>query len=117
MRIELPTLPLRPYQTEAWDYLMEHDTKKSFMLWHRRAGKDLFALQSIVAKAMERVGNYWYLLPQQNQVRRAIWEGITSKGVKYLDMIPKEIVYKRNNSEMKLILRNPNNPNEPGSII
>lgn len=117
MRIELPVLNLRPYQAEAWDYLMEHDIKKSFMLWHRRAGKDLFALQYIVAKALERVGNYWYLLPQQNQVRRAIWEGITSSGMKYLDMIPPELVLKRNNSEMKLILRNPKKPSEAGSII
>ena len=116
-KIELPVLELRPYQAEAWDYLMAHDTKKSFMLWHRRAGKDLFALQYTVAKALERTGNYWYLLPQQNQVRRAIWEGITSKGIKYLDLIPPQIVYKRNNSEMKLILRNPARPQEAGSII
>lgn len=117
MILNLPTLELRPYQAEAWDYLFEHDVKKSFMLWHRRAGKDLFALQYLVAKAIERVGNYWYLLPQQNQVRRAIWEGITSKGVKYLSMIPNELIYKVNNSEMKIILRNPSNPDEPGSII
>lgn len=116
-KITLPTLELRPYQAEAWDYLQEHNTKKSFMLWHRRAGKDLFALQWVIAKAMERVGNYWYLLPQQNQVRRAIWDGITSAGVKYLSMIPPEIIYKKNDSEMKIILRNPNNMTEQGSII
>jgi len=27
-------------------------------------------------KAMERVGNYWHMLPQQNQARKAIWDAV-----------------------------------------
>lgn len=114
---EIPILPLRDYQAKAWDYLMEHNTRRSFFIWHRRAGKDLFGLQYLVARAMVDVGNYWYILPQQNQVRRAIWEGITSKGTRYLDLIPEEAVYKKSEQEMKITLRDPINPNNPGSII
>ena len=77
--VKLPTITLRDYQQEDWDKLCELNCKRAFLLWHRRAGKDLFSLQYLVAKAMQRVGNYWYILPQQNQVRRAIWEGITSR--------------------------------------
>ena len=114
---EIPILPLRDYQAKAWDYLMENNTRRSFFIWHRRAGKDLFGLQYLVARAMVDVGNYWYILPQQNQVRRAIWEGITSKGTRYLDLIPSEAIYKKSEQEMKITLRDPHNPDLPGSII
>ena len=117
MNITLPVLPLREYQQKIWDELFKKNTKKAFLVWHRRAGKDLFCLQYMVARAFLEKGNYWYILPQQNQVRRAIWEGITSEGFKYLDMIPKEIVYKILDNEMKIVLRDPQNPTEPGSII
>lgn len=114
---EIPILPLREYQAKVWDYLWANDCRKAYLVWHRRAGKDLFCFQYLISRAMIDIGNYWYLLPQQNQVRRAIWEGITSKGFRYLDMIPQEAIYKISNNEMKVILRNPHNPDEPGSII
>ena len=107
---EIPILPLRDYQAKAWDYLMENNTRRSFFIWHRRAGKDLFGLQYLVARAMVDVGNYWYILPQQNQVRRSIWEGITSGGVKYMSLMPEQVVEKQSEQDMKLYLKN-------GSII
>lgn len=115
--IRLPTITLRDYQYEDWTRLWSNDCKRAFLLWHRRAGKDLFSLQFMVAKAMARVGNYWYILPQQNQVRRALWEGITSQGVRYLDTIPKELIYSVNKSEMKIVLINQADPSLPGSIL
>lgn len=115
--ISLPVLPLRDYQAKAWDYLWENDCKKAYLIWHRRAGKDLFCLQYLISRAITDVGNYWYILPQQNQVRRAIWEGITSKGFRYLDMIPPEVVYKKSEQEMKITLVHPEDPTKPGSII
>lgn len=115
--IRLPTIELRDYQEEDWTALWGNNCKRAFLLWHRRAGKDLFSLQYMVAHAMERVGNYWYILPQQNQVRRALWEGITSQGKRYLDTIPKELIYSINKSEMKIVLINPADPSLPGSIL
>ena len=117
MEINLPILPLRDYQAKVWDELYKRNIKKTYLIWHRRAGKDLFCLQYLVSKALVDVGNYWYLLPQQNQVRRAIWEGITSKGFRYLDMIPEQCVFKKSEQEMKITLRHPERPTEPGSII
>lgn len=117
MEISLPSIHLRPYQVDIWNKCVCEDVKKSFIVWHRRAGKDLTSIQIIVAWAMLEKGNYWYLLPQQNQVRRSIWEGITKDGVKYLDTIPKELVFARKESEMKIILRDPQDPSKPGSII
>lgn len=117
MAVEIPILPLRDYQAKVWDYLWKTNCRKAYLIWHRRAGKDLFCLQYLFSRALMDVGNYWYLLPQQNQVRRAIWEGITSKGFRYLDMIPDELVFKKSEQEMKIYLKNPANPKEPGSII
>lgn len=117
MFIDLPLLPLRPYQAKVWDEMFERDIKRAFLLFHRRAGKDVFCLQYMIAKAVQTVGNYWYLLPQQNQVRRAIWEGVTSGGLKYLDMVPKALIHKITQNEMKVVLRHPQNPDKPGSII
>ena len=107
---ELPILPLRDYQEKLWLELLRRKIKRAFILMHRRAGKDVFCLQYMIAQAVQVVGNYWYILPQQNQVRRSIWEGITSSGFKYLDMIPEEAILKKSEQEMKIYLKN-------GSII
>lgn len=117
MEIKLPILELRNYQAKVWDYLFSHDVRKSYLVWHRRAGKDLFCLQYMIAKAITELGNYWYILPQQNQVRRAIWDGITAQGFKYINLCPKEFILKKLDNEMKIVLRDPNNPEEQGSII
>ena len=110
MEINLPILPLRDYQQKIWDTLINKNIKRSFILMHRRAGKDVFCLQYLVQEAIDIPGNYWYILPQQNQVRRAIWEGITRDGVKYLSFIPEQVIEKMSDMEMKVYLKN-------GSII
>ena len=46
-----------------------------------------------------------------------MWEGITKDGKKYLSFCPQELVLKKCDAEMKLILRHPLNPFEAGSII
>ena len=85
MEITLPMLPLRDYQERIWNHLLQNDVHKAFILMHRRAGKDIFCLQYCFAKALQERGNYWYLLPQQNQVRRSIWEGIDTNS--YLSLV------------------------------
>lgn len=55
---------------------MERGVKRHTLCWHRRAGKDDFALHRTAIGAMERVGNYWHMLPAANQARRAIWEAV-----------------------------------------
>lgn len=117
MQIKLPVCPLRDYQEKIWDALYRDKIQRAFLLMHRRAGKDVLCLQYMLARAVVEVGNYWYLLPQQNQVRRAIWEGMTSQGLPYLSMIPPALVYKKIDNEMKIILRHPLQPQKPGSIL
>ncbi len=87
------------------------DRKRAFLLWARRHGKDIACWNYLIWQAIQKRGSYYYLYPRQNQARKAIWEGMTSTGKKFLDYIPKQLYAKDpNNSEMQIVLIN-------GSII
>lgn len=59
--------------------------KRIFLGWHRRAGKDNFALQLAKREAQKRVGTYWHLFPVQSQARKAIWRGMNNQGVNFVE--------------------------------
>ncbi len=84
---------------------------------HRRWGKDDVALHFTACAAMQRVGNYWHMLPQYAQARKAIWTAINPhSGIKRIDeAFPLEIRYKTLEHEMEIILKHPTKPGEPGS--
>lgn len=121
LEINLPVLDLRDYQQQVWDWWFDKSSglpnKRLSLEWARRHGKDLLSLNIMIAEAMCEIGNYWHILPQAQQIRKAIWEGITSSGERYLDFIPKELVFKKDNNAMKIYLKHPNNSTEFGSII
>lgn len=84
MEIELPNgWRPRPYQLKAWKYL-EGGGRHLELVWHRRGGKDDLALHWTAVAANDvggkgsigRVGNYWHMLPQANQARKALWEAV-----------------------------------------
>jgi len=74
------------------------------------SGKDVAALNLLLRQAFKRVGVYYYLYPKYDQCRRAVWDSILITGEKFLDFIPKRLIAKKNNVEMKITLIN-------GSII
>jgi phage terminase large subunit len=65
----------RPYQLPAWKKL-EAGIKRALLVWHRRAGKDDVCLHWAATQAMQRVGNYWHMLPQFAQARKSVWEAV-----------------------------------------
>ena len=65
----------RDYQKPAWDYLAGGG-KQAELIWHRRAGKDDIALRHAGCEMLTTPANYWHMLPQSNQVRKAIWEAV-----------------------------------------
>jgi phage terminase large subunit len=69
MEITLPN-HWRPrcYQRRLWNYL-EGGGKRAVAVWHRRAGKDDVCLHWAACAAMQRVGNYWHMLPEASQAR------------------------------------------------
>lgn len=55
----------------------------------------------------KRKGAYWHIYPTFSQARKAIWEGFTSDGHRIIDLVfPRDIVKSRNETEMKIELRN-----------
>lgn len=65
----------RPYQKPLWDYLKKGG-RHAVAVWHRRAGKDEIALHHTAKAAHLRIGNYWHLLPEYKQAKKAIWDAI-----------------------------------------
>jgi len=93
----------RGYQLNLWNYLRDGG-KRAAACWHRRAGKDAVLLHHNACAVFERVGNYWYLLPEYNQCRKAIWDAVNPHtGKKRLDEVfPPEVRSKTLSQEMKI---------------
>ena len=65
-------------------------------------------LQHNACATFERVGNYWYLLPEYAQCRKAIWDAVNPHtGIKRLEeAFPHEIRENTLQQEMKIVLKN-----------
>lgn len=82
----------RPGQRAVFDAFRE-GKRRAVLLWGRRAGKDDLALHYSACASQQRVGNYWHMLPQANQCRKAIWDAVNPRtGKKRIDeAFPPEI--------------------------
>ena len=65
----------RHYQERAWQHLSAGG-KRTVLRWHRRSGKDDLLLHHTACSAHERVGNYWYMLPEYSQARKSMWDAV-----------------------------------------
>lgn len=106
MSINLPYKP-RFYQA-SFEKAMFSGFKRAFLLWHRRAGKDIACWNFLVNCALgSRPGVYYYVLPTYTQGKKVIWDGIDEHGERIINHIPKELISgKPNVSEMKINLVN-----------
>jgi phage terminase large subunit len=107
----------RPYQLPLLA-AMDQGCKRAVQVWHRRAGKEKTDLAAVmVPKMLERVGSYYYVFPEALQGRKIIWDGADKDGFRFIDHIPKEILFgEPNNTEMKVRLKKPGTT-EPGSLL
>jgi len=104
-----PIFQPRSYQWPLLSYLrdgMAAGGQRAALVWHRRAGKDLTALNWTIPSAFTRVGIYYHLLPTYNQGRKIIWDGRDRDGNGFLDYWPADKVANANATEMKLNLTN-----------
>ena len=97
----------RPYQEPLWDYL-RHGGKRAVACWHRRSGKDELGLHYTACAAHQRVGNYWYMLPQYGQARKSMWDAINPHtGKRRIDeAFPEEIRRTTREQEMLIVFKN-----------
>lgn len=92
--IQLPNLwRPRHYQLNAWRYL-EGGGKRAALVWHRRSGKDSLALNWTAVAAHQRRGVYWHMLPEAEQARKAVWNGIDREGRRIIDQVWPEALRK-----------------------
>lgn len=75
-------------------------------VWHRRAGKDKTGLNYMIKRMVENKGIYYYFTPTYAQGKKIIWDGIDKEGMKFLDHFPKQLISRKNEAEMKILLRN-----------
>lgn len=95
----------RPYQIPLLK-AMDSGYKRAVVVWHRRAGKDKTLINLTIKKMLERVGSYYYFFPTYNQGRKILWEGMDRGGMAFLNHIPQSLIVKKNDSEMKIELKN-----------
>jgi phage terminase large subunit len=87
--------------------MIDDKKKRAIYVWHRRAGKDLLALNRILYSAMfEAVGTYWHIFPSYAQGAKSVWQETNSEGRKYIDYIPHKLIAKKNEKELKITLKN-----------
>lgn len=100
---------LRSYQKRV---MKAFDNGKRFIVlcWSRRAGKSLFAWNLLIREAIAKPGTYWYCFDNYATAYNDIWIAMTSKGVKFLDMLPDNMVVRMNSAKMEVELSN-------GSVI
>ena len=90
---------------------LDSGIKRAVIVWHRRSGKDKVCFNFMIKKACERVGTYFYFLPEYSQAKKVIWENIDNDGFRMLEHIPAQLLKKKpNDTELKAELIN-------GSII
>ena len=86
MQIRLPNnWKPREDQLGLWRY-MQGGGLRAVEVAHRRWGKDDVALHWTACSAMQKVGNYWHMLPEYSQGRKAIWEAVNPRtGLRRID--------------------------------
>ena len=82
--------------------------KRAVLQWSRRLGKDDVSLHKTALSAMLEKGNYWHMLPQYAQARKAIWDAVDSHtGKRRIDWVfPKCLRARTNDTEMKITFKN-----------
>jgi phage terminase large subunit len=97
----------RRYQLDAWRYL-QAGGRHAELIWHRRAGKDEICLHHTACASFKRVANYWHMLPEAAQARKAIWEAINPHtGRRRIDeAFPLELREATRNQEMQIVFKN-----------
>ena len=107
MQIDLPLLKPRLYQRSVFQAI-QTGIRELLLCWARRGGKDFVSLDVVAMEAMLRPASYWYALPQQNQVRKAVWSAVNAHtGKPNLDMhFPPELISRKKEQDMMLELVN-----------
>ena len=104
--IKLDKYTPRPYQLNLVEAILNKGYKNALAVWPRRAGKDITVWQICIDIALSKTCLIYYILPTYSQAKKAIWQALSSDGMRFLDYIPQEVVASVNSSEMKIVFTN-----------
>ena len=99
------SITLRPYQQRLVEYV-DAGGLRAVSIWHRRAGKDWATLTVTYRQALQRVGTIFYMALSTAHAKKIIWTAMAG-GRSLLDtVISPDAVVSRNETEMRLVLKN-----------
>ena len=103
MDIQLPNnWRCRPYQRKLWQFL-NGGGKRASICWHRRSGKDDVMLHWTSVSMVRKSATYWYMLPEKEQARTAIWMAVNPHtGMRRIDEAFPTEIFERNESDMMI---------------
>lgn len=105
--IKLDRFIPRNYQEKLCKAFESHQFKRFLLVWPRRSGKEICAINLVVREAFRRVGTYYIVYPNFSSGRRILWDAIDIDGRKILrHYIPDEIVESRHEQQMRIRLIN-----------
>jgi hypothetical protein len=79
-------------------------SKRHVYVIHRKGGKDIDCFAKMIKHSVQRKGAYYYYFPTAAWGRKALWEMQMLDGRYFLDLIPKEAIVNKNDTEMMLKL-------------
>jgi len=110
--IELPNnWVAREYQQPFFNYMLATpegmgfaERKRACLVLHRRAGKDVMAMNFTAISAHKKVATYWHCLPTGRQARKVVWEAKNPHtGVSLIDQaFPEQLRKSKNETDMKV---------------
>lgn len=95
----------RWYQAAALKAL-DNGAKLALWCWARRGGKDFTAFGYAVKKMVEQPMNVVLVFPTKEQGKNSFWENVENDGFKTIDHIPASLVARKDNSNMRITLKN-----------
>ncbi len=98
---------VRPYQQPLHRHMI-NGGKRAIEIAHRRWGKDEIALAVTCELAHRRPASYWHCLPEYEQARKALWNGINAHtGQRRIDeAFPPEIRASKDEQQMLIKFKN-----------
>jgi hypothetical protein len=108
--IQIPVIPLRTYQIDLQKKLYIDKIRRHLLVRPRRAGKEVESWNMIIEGAIEEPGLYLMIYPTNVRAKGVLWDGAIvmpdGSSLKFLDMIPRRMISRLNQQEMKIYLKN-----------
>jgi len=105
--IHLDRFKPRDYQIPFLHELFNVKKRKRFyLIWPRRAGKDLTAFYACIRVMIEKPTQVYFVYPTYSQGKKILWEGLDNEGFPLINYLPKELIASKNSQEMSIKLIN-----------